>query len=209
MGRTITPSTAPDPLATVEDYEVHVGPVGAENVARIEALLVSASASIRAYVRRTITRAETVERCKLRRYRITLKERPIHEITSVVAAGGDAELAYTSTDEGILEFTPYALLNSDGTYPAQIDVTYSHGLDDSYDPSGVLPAVVGMACTVAARAFGVKPESSGVTSETISGYTYQLGAAAAAGGVGLLPNEEAALRRLFMRSRAGTLDIAR
>ena len=207
MGRTIAPTTAAAPLATLDDYLVHVGPVADTATARVEALLASSSASIRTFTNRTITRATATERCVVNRWRVNLKERPIHTVSAVVAAGTETAVAYTIPRDGRIEFDPAALATSTG-YLTEIDVTYEHGLDADYDPSGILPAVVGICCTIAARAFGVKPETAGVTSETISGYTYQLGAAAAAGGVGLLPSEQLALRRLFKQVRAGSLEIA-
>lgn len=68
-----------------------------------------------------------------------------------------------------------------------LDVTYTHGIDPVPDE------IVALVCQVAARALGVEPDQSGVSQETISGYSYTLGSAAAAGGLGLLPAEKEVL----------------
>ena len=61
-------------------------------------------------------------------------------------------------------------------------------------------------CQIAARAFGRPADQTGVSSETIGQYSYQVGGAAAAGPVGMLADERAVLDRY--RRVGGTAWVA-
>jgi hypothetical protein len=81
-----------------------------------------------------------------------------------------------------------------------VDVTYDHGFDE-------LPHdLIGIVCQIAGRVIGTSVEDTGKQSETIASYSYSLGAAAAAGAVGLLPAEREALST-FRRPGAPVLTL--
>lgn len=50
-------------------------------------------------------------------------------------------------------------------------------------------------CQVVIRALGISPEDSAVTQESLEGYSFSIGAAGAAGPLGLLNDERAVLGR--------------
>lgn len=207
MGRIVSATAAPAPFATVEDYIARHGDIPTQDVARIEALLLEVSSTIRGYTGQRITRATTTQRIPIVRCKATLSDRPVHDVLSVTNPWNDSEVPYTRLTDNVLEFELRDLLDR-GTPIVQVDVEYDHGFDDDYDPRGVLPALVGMTTDLAARAYGVKPQDSGVTQESIAGYSYQIGGAAAAGARGLLPADELALDRLLgTRRKATTFEI--
>jgi hypothetical protein len=70
-----------------------------------------------------------------------------------------------------------------------VDVTYTAGYDDV--PADVVAVVV----QIALRAFGVNAEQTGLQSESIAGYSYSVGSAAASGGLGMLQAEREVLDR--------------
>jgi len=81
-----------------------------------------------------------------------------------------------------------------------LDVTYSHAFD-----ADVLASVAGVVATIAARAYGHPLEAGAVTSESVQGYSYSTGSAAASGGFGLLPAEHRKLRRLVGSKGIGAI----
>lgn len=209
MGRIVSTDTeAPEPFATLDDYVARHGAVPTEDEARVEALLAEVSATIRAHTGQRITRATTTQRFPIRRGKVTLTDRPIHDIVSVKVARSSNALAFTRVSDTEIQFDQADLIVGDVAI-TETDVEYDHGYDDSHDPRGVLPRLAGMTLDLTARAYGVRAQDSGVTQESIQGYSYQIGGAAAAGSSGLLPAEEKALDKLVGKPlRATTFAIA-
>lgn len=171
------------PLANDGDLEARLGrPFNDRELARAIALLRDASATVRGYTGgQTISRAKTTQRFVPKRYDdctwgIILPQWPVVSIGAVVDDAG-APVGITWLTE---EF---------GAVSVPVTVTYTHG----YDP--VPDDVIAVVCQLAGRAFGTKPEDAGVTSETLGGYTYGVGAAAAAGPLGMLDDEKRAMRK--------------
>lgn len=158
-----------DPLANEGDFEARLGrDILDLERARVQALLRDASARVRRLSGQIISRATTTHRFAPRQtangFGIVLSQWPV---VSVEADG---------------DFTWYAGTNFLATYTA-LTVTYEHGYELVPDD------IVGVVCQIAARAFGTKPDTSGVSSESLGAYSYSVGGAAAAGPFGMLNDE--------------------
>lgn len=202
-------------LATVADVQARLASTltSAEEV-RVAALIDDATAAVRAYTRQTISRATTTDRLMVRIPRgdmvVVLPQRPVTSITTVTDLVGNT-VAYEWDGLQTLEingrtdliFTIPATLDDD---LAVVDVTYDHGLDVDNDGRDILGTVRSIiAGGIVARAFGTPSEQAGKTAETIGGYSYQIGPAAAQGSFGLLNSEKAALRAAVGIRRGGSI----
>lgn len=169
-------------LATTNDLALRLGRTfTVEEEARAAALLDDASAAVRAYTGQQFTAGTaTAERHTPIRGAVRLWQRPVNSITSVVDDAGDA-VAYDTWFEGdrLVGFTT--------TSPVKVTYTYGYAT--------IPPDVVAVVCQIAGRAFGMTADSGGVTQEAIGSYSYTVGAAAAAGPLGLLPAEREVLDR--------------
>lgn len=188
-------------LATVADVETRIGRVltTEADTARVQALLEDASAAVQLYTRRLFGTGTVTRRVRPRSGVIRLP-RGIDNIDSVVAYPGGEALTYTW--DGL---TQLAVTNVDrfdyeprlGNDP--VEVTYSWDNE--------VPAIVkAVTAQMAARAFGVKPDTAGIQQQSIAGYSYSVGAVAAAGAVGMLAEERAALAPF--RINVGTAWVA-
>lgn len=191
-----------EPLATSLDIENHLGRLLTDDeLARIDAVLADASAAVRSYTGQDFTASTTTERLRVRRGSIVLPQRP----TSAVAAVEDLNanglpyqwdgldrLLLTISNLDSFSFVPWS------RPIAVVDVTYTHG----YDP--IPDDIVGVVCSIVTRALGRRPEDAGIQQESIAGYSYTVGSAAAQGGFGMLPDEKAVLDRY--RRVAGWVD---
>lgn len=74
-------------------------------------------------------------------------------------------------------------------------------LDDDGDLTAVPAEVVAVVCQMAARVYGSPADQSGVQQESLGGYSYTVGSAAASGAAGLLAAEKAVLDRYRVRVR--------
>jgi hypothetical protein len=208
-----------DPFATSDDVVERLGrELSPSEAQRIDALLVDASGSIRARSRQIITRAVSTLRVRpipdsrpRRQYRqdifysyenrdrrvglVSLPQRPVNSITSVKWEGTD--LAYRWDGLSIIEV---------GTL-RPVDVVYDHGYDTTNDDLGVLDTIGGICCQIVGRALGRPADTVGLQQESIAGYSYTVGAAAAAGAAGMMQDEKDALDALFPRVRARTIRL--
>lgn len=179
-----------DPLATVTDLQGRLRrTLTTDEQTQAGLLLVDASAAVRGYTRQQITAATSTDLCRLYGGTmeqegvwypavVRLPQRPVTAVSVVVDLDGDpVEFAW---DGGQLV----------GVRKAPVRVTYVHGWAAD-DP--VMDIVKAIVCAAAARALGRDPEDGAVQQETIAGYSYTVGAVGAAGAVGLLPAEQAAL----------------
>lgn len=190
-----------DPLAEIADLSARLGrSMTSTEAARAEALLRDASAAVRSYTGRQISAGDTTVRLRPdHKGRVRLNQRPVTAITHVksinpTTGAVSAAIAGFMWD-GLLDITiplPSQVINGpdipDERYKV-IEIRYTHG----YAP--VPDDIVAVVCSMALRALGVDPGDTGKTSESIAGYSYSIGAAAAAGGVGMLEGEKVVLDR--------------
>lgn len=182
-----------DPLATPADVIARLGrALTTVEAARIDALLTDVSAAVRLYTGQTFTEATTTDTFKTRRGAVRLPQRPVTAVTTVVDFNSNPVLyqwdgidtVYASTlGLGTWAFEPWII------DPATMTITYTHGY-----AAGALPeTLVGLVCQIAMRAIGGPPDQTGLTSESIAGYSYTVGVASATQAFGLLPGEKDAL----------------
>lgn len=177
-----------DLLASVDDVELRVGrSFDSDERARCAALLEDVSGMVRLYCGQQWTSGSVTVRRRVRHGRVRLSQRDITDVTGVAdVLGNSLGFEWDGLDTvfvggGVTRFDLDSLSDR-----ASVDVTYTV---DSPVPA-VVRAVV---CQMAARSFGRPADSTGVQSETIQGYSYSVGAAAAAGPVGMLADERRAL----------------
>lgn len=181
-------------LATTDDVEDRLGRVLTDDeIVRVDSLLTDVSAMFRAYTGQQFTLAETTERLRVRNGEIRLPQRPVIDVTAV--ANVDAAPVEYTWDSGEVVtlsagtwLSPW-LVEPFRTGNVYVDVTYEHGYET------VPEDIVALACQVVARSLGRTPDTTGVTQESIAGYSYSVGSAAAAGPAGLLPAEREVLDR--------------
>lgn len=160
--------------------------------ARVAFLLVDASARVRRYCQgQQFTKSTTTERLQVRNGRVVLPQRPVLAVTSVQVLG--SAVSTTFIWEGLDSLAVGAnTFGSFGWEPFRfgltvVDVTYEHG----YDP--IPDDIIGVVCSIVLRSLGQSPTATGVTSETLGGYSYTTGTIGAAGPFGLLPDERETL----------------
>ena len=182
-------------LASLQDAFDRLGTsLDTDAAARLYVLLEDASAAIRLYTGQDFTRQSRVDLVKPDCGRIRLSQRPVISITSLTDKDA-RDVSYSWDGKSMLyvnginalniwELVPYRNPSTDW-----LTVTYECGYE-------VIPApVVAVCCQMALRAHGKSPTTTGYQSEVIMGYNYTLGQAAAAGGVGVLPQEKELLSK--------------
>lgn len=149
------------------------------------------SAAIRSYTGQEFTEATTTERLRVQRGIVRLPQRPVSAVSAVEDINGNTvpyqwdgldRLRYVGT--GVAnrwDLEGYAL-------PVEVvDVTYTHGY-------ATVPAdVEGVAAQMVMRAFGLNQNNAATQQESIAGYSYTMGGAAANGAFGLLVGERQVL----------------
>lgn len=202
-------------LASQADLEARLGrSLTGEEEGRCDALLEDASTLVRGYTGQTFDLVED-DMVVLRAAggTIVLPQRPVTEVSAVVAVGGsDALPDFTLTDWVFDEIDtirigesnyvinmPEAWWDDDG-YPGTYRVTYSHGY--------VTPPrdVVSVICAMLLRAFG---NPNNLRSETVGSYsvTYAVPATGEQLGINLTRYEQKALDRY--RRKATTIRVSR
>lgn len=188
-------------LATVEDVEARIG----RNVAdegerrRIETLLDDASAAVRTYTGRTFGQLTVTVRRVSRGWWVDLPA----DTTAVVSVEDMDGVTVTGWQWDGSRRMRVGAVEAFDVEPASaggegvFDVTITRGA--AGQPPQTVRAIVAQ---MAARAFGRPADQSGVQQESIAGYSYSVGSAAAAGGVGMLEGERTLLDRF--RRRGGT-----
>lgn len=169
--------------------------------ARVLALLTDASATARKVSGQQFDLATTTARLTPRNGVVRLPQRPVLAVTAVTDTNAnDVTFTWLGDDRVNIAtqvFDSWSMVPYRNGITA-VDVTYEHGYETVPDD------IVAVVCQIVARALGRAPDSSGLTSETIEGYSYSLGSAAAAGPLGLLPDERLILesyRRVGSSSR--------
>lgn len=181
-----------DPLVRVHEVEQRIGRLIPEtDHARMWRLIDDATATVQSHTGIDFAAAGTVtETVPIRwnRY-LVLEQWPLVTVTDVVDGNGTA-VDYTtpSARNGLLR------VDTMPPWPIQtVDVTYTYGW--SKPP----PVVVAVIAQIAGRAYGTPSDRAGITSETTGPYNYQVGAAAGAGPVGVMPAEALALNTIRRR----------
>lgn len=165
---------------------------------RVDALLIDASAAVRLYTGQQFTEGTSTVTIYPERGRVVLPQRPVTDVTAAVDTDGNA-LSYTWHVGETVYLTSASEswrldLDSTSVFPAV--VTYDHGY-----PAGSIPEpIVAIVCNVVLRSLGRTPLDSGVTQQSIAGYSETIGAVGAAGAVGLLNEEKAALDKYGPRA---------
>ncbi len=168
----------PSDLATYMQRDL-----SAAETATAELVLDLVSGAIRAYTGQTISTAtSTAKRLKVRGTKVRLPQRPVTAVSAVTSTATPAvAVAYTWDGFGSIELDTYE--------HASVLVTYAHGYATIPDD------IRAITLQVAGRSFGTTPDTTGVQSESIGGYSYSTGAATAQGAVGFLAGERAVLDR--------------
>lgn len=192
-------------LATVADVAARIGRTfTAEEEARVEALLTDASAAVRAYTGQTFDLVEDEEvRLRARNGAVKLPQRPVTGVAGVTSVDGDT-VAFEWDHSDLVYVTglnPYARFDVEPfrSRDPWLDVTYTHGY------ATVPEDIVAVVCQIVGRAFGRPADATAVTQESIAGYSYSIGGAAAQGPLGLMQNEREALDRY--RRPVGTIRV--
>jgi len=203
-----------DALATVEDIEARLGrDLTTEEAVRASAMLADMSAMIRSYTGQDFTVTDD-DQVTLRGVggEIRLPQRPVTEVSTVVAIGGDGLPDVPLVDwvwDGIDTIRvgdgsfvinlPEVWWDDDG-YPGTYRVTYSHGYEET--PGDVLAVI----CGAILRVF-INP--NGYRSETVGSYsvTYASPGAGETVGTSLTRADRLVLDRY--RRKAGTIKVRR
>jgi hypothetical protein len=180
-----------DPLASIDDVAARLGrTLSDDEEMRVGALLDDASAAVRSYTGQGFTAEETTARLTPRNGKLVLPQRPVTAVATVQTVDGD-DLVFTwwSGDKVTVGATNLNWFEVYGNPTQPVDVTYTHGY------AAVPDDVVAVVCQIVGRAMTRPADEAGFTQESVAGYSYSLGAAAAAGAVGMLSDEKAVLDR--------------
>jgi len=198
------------PLAGIDNLEGRLGrDLSTEEVTRAESILVDVSAAVRNYTGRTFTAQDHTLRTRVHHGEIRLPQRPVLSVTSVHGLNFDGTVGTAVAGwffDGIDTLClpgPGLVINATtprrGRWP--VEIVYRAGYENIPDD------IVGIVCSVALRALGRQPLEGGLTSESIDGYSYSVGAAGAAGPFGFLDSERAVLDTYQLP--AGSISVSR
>lgn len=179
-------------LATFEQLSARLPAATTVEESRAAALLVDATGAFRRKSRQLFEFVEDDEIVRPATLGVVrLPQRPVVEVTEVTDFDTDEDVAFL--------WLPGADTITVDPRRA-VTITYSHGYEAIPDD------VVAVICQMVARALGVDPTEAGTTQEAVVGYSVTTGSAAAAGAVGMLPEEDK-LAKSYRRS-GGSLRIA-
>ncbi|MDH4158660.1 MAG: hypothetical protein OEV62_00200 [Actinomycetota bacterium] len=178
-------------IATYADVENALGrTLTVAEQTRVTALLDQASSAVRQVTGRPFGMWTGTIRRSVRDGRVWLAMRDISAVSAVKTITG-TDLDGTWDGMHLVMLSQPLAFDQDGSAVDVVDITLTRSGDSA--PSWV----VGMVAQMAARAFGQPADRSGIQQETIAGYSYSMGSAAAQGAGGLMAAEEARLRRAF------------
>lgn len=186
-----------DLIATSEDVAMRIKrPIDdPDELATVEALLADASSIVRMITGEPFGEMTVTTKLRVRDGRVSLPADDITSVTSVTPVG--SETAVAATWDGLrwlyVGTTATEAFDLEPLCPPADVVQVTFVRTGEAAPQWVVAIVAQMA----ARAFGRPADQSGVQQESIQGYSYSVGVAAAAGGVGLLQYEEKMLREGF------------
>ncbi len=157
----------------------------------LTAVIADVSAVVRSYTGQEFTEATTTERLRVQRGVVRLPQRPVAAVSAVEDINGNA-VAYQWDGLDKLRFVGTGLENRwdlEGySVPLEVvDVTYTHGY--ATIPDDIEAVVTNMTL----RAVSIDQSNAAIQQESIGGYSYTMGGAAAAGPLGLLLGERQVL----------------
>lgn len=187
-------------LATDADLEARLGrPLTDDESAQADALLEDVSAAIEVHTGRKFHRGTYQMRARVKRGRVRLPNRPVHDVASVTDRFGDSvRWEWDGIDTVFVDCCA-----APGRAPLQVvDITYDGG------PDTVPPAIVGIVCAIALRSLGVDPTEAAITQESVDGYAFTIGSAGGGRAFGILPAEAKILSRFTGASGVGSMRVA-
>lgn len=164
-------------LATVSDLGVRLG-LDLTGNDRAAAILDDVSASVRGYTGRTFASTSgtvTVDVCC---GKATLPDGPVTAVSDVEVDGDAVDFTWTSGRTVTVD-----------TGLTSVDITYTYGW------AAVPEDIVAVVCQIAGRAYGANAQNASNTSESLGDWSIGMGAAGAAGPLGMLNDERAVLDR--------------
>jgi len=192
-------------LATDDDLANRLGrALTDDELASSEAILAEVSGAVILYTGQKFIRDDWTWRTRVKRGIVRLPQRPVHSVDSVTDIDGN-DIAYTW--DGLDRVHVNALsgsfqINGTTRIDQVVDVTYDAGPDE------VPTDIVGVVVAISLRTLGLDPMEGAVTSESIDGYSYRIGAAGGAGSYGVLPAEASILDHFKGASKIGTIRVA-
>ena len=196
-------------LATADDLAARIGALSTDQAARAPALLIDASALIRAYCGSQTFSLVEDDLVNLRTAggRIRLPQRPVVAVTSVAYTDGTALPALSWSWDGLDLITidpcqPWPVGVVPPGYSQEVlQVIYSHG----YPPREIPDGLVAVACKMVGRVLTSPSKTDGLASETIGQYSYQAGGGSGGVGVWLSASDKEAL--IPWAPRSGTIRL--
>lgn len=187
-------------LATEADLEARLGrDLTDEEAAQADALLGDVSAAIEIYTGRKFHRDTYQLRTRVKRGRVRLPYRPVHDVASVTDRFGDSvRWEWDGIDTVFVDCCA-----APGQAPLQVvDITYDGGPDD------VPPAILGIVCAIALRSLGVDPTEASITQESVDGYAFTIGSTGGGRAFGVLPSEAKILAKFTGPTGVGSMRVA-
>lgn len=176
-------------LATPDDLAVRLGATfTTEEAYRASALLDDASATVTDYTGQTFAVDDYTFTATPCAGYVTLPNGPVVSVGTVVDAD-DAAVPFTWSEGRKVGVSTFA----------EVTITYSAGW-------AVVPqTVIAVICQIAGRAYGTNASEGGITQESLGAWAHTRGVIAAAGTVGLLPDERATLDRYRSGNKPRTI----
>lgn len=176
-------------IASLADAQERLGrDIDSDESSRLEALLLDASETVRAYCGQGFTLGERILKARMYQASLKLSQYPVLGVTSV-KDNDNVDITYQFDGIDTVSISRGLCLYI-GSSPLVVNIKYQAGFSPEDMPRGLIAVV----CQVAIRAFGMNAEKAGLQTEVISSYNYSMGAAGAAGPMGLLPAEANALK---------------
>lgn len=182
-------------LATEVDVASRLGrALDGDEIARVQALLLDASAAVRSYVGQTFEAGEGTDRLRVRGNRVRLTRRPVTAVDSVEdMVGNELEFIWYAGDTVEL-VTRTGVAFAFETVPRStplryVDVTYTAGY------AAVPDDIVGVVSQMAARALGAPLDEARVTAQSVGDASQSYGSMGRSGAFGLEPDERDVLDR--------------
>lgn len=177
-------------LATLSDLGARLG-LDLTGDTRATACLADAEAAVIDYCAQdfsTVEREATL-RLSVSRGRVELPFGPVSDVSDVTVGGASVAFSWS--------FGRFVLVSR---HLSCVEVTWTYAWPEV---PGVILATV---CQIAGRAYGVKPQDSGRTAESIGDHSESFGSAAGSGPLGLLAGERETLNRY--RRQVGEIRLA-
>lgn len=187
-------------LATQPDLEARLGRgLTDDELAQANALLDDVSAAVILYTGQKLARATYELRTRVKRGKVRLPQKPVHDVTAVTDRFGNAiEFTWDGLDKVIVDCCQFT-----GSPPIQVvDISYDAG------PDTVPTPIVGLVSAIALRALGIDPTETAVTQESVDGYAFTIGSAGGGRAYGVLPSEGRVLAQFKGRRNIGSIQVA-